>query len=225
MEDVYEYEYRPIEKWDAATGSSVTSQVEQRHTSTLGEVLNIPPDHPDKDQPIVLLGCGNSRFGEEMIQKGWRGPIIQVDVSRRVIDSMSQRCSNLISNGHMNFVQDDACELSAFRDGIIDGCLDKGLIDAIFCAEDHTQLSKILRSVARILRPGGSFVFFSFSRPEFLLPKLMVEELQDMRTRQWTNIQVQELSKILLYKMEKIDVNSGQTLKFNSHRPRKDKYR
>ena len=153
-------------------------------------------------------------MGEEMIVEGdFKGPIVQVDVSSNVVENMRQRCGDLVSKGSMNFVHDDATELSAFRDGMVDACLDKGLIDAIFCAEDYQQLNQIQNTVARVLRPGGSFVFFSFSRPEFILPKLMVSDKpssssQGIQKRMpWTNIEVQQLPKILLYKMEKIEDN------------------
>ncbi|KAG7352465.1 methyltransferase domain containing protein [Nitzschia inconspicua] len=193
--------------------------------SSLAESLAIHP-HVEKNEPMLMLGCGNSTLGEEMIDEGWSGPLIQVDVSSRVIETMSHRCHQLIQNGHMNFVQDDACELSAFRDAMMQACLDKGLIDAIYCAEEHNQLSKILKSVSRVLRPGGWFVFLSFSRPEFLLPRLLQEEMQDVvRKRRWTNLQVQELEKILLYKMQKVDFNQDNELRFPPHRIRNDKAR
>lgn len=224
LDDVYEYDYRQIE-WDPIRQTTLSSSKNNgsglannvRSSSTLAAALNVSP-RAERDQPILMLGCGNSKFGEEMIEKGWRGPILQVDVSGRVVDSMSQRCGDLISNGHMNFIQDDATELSAFRDGMMDACLDKGLLDAIFCADEYSQMGKIVKTVNRVLRPGGSFVFFSFSRPEFLLPKLLMNNnrishhhrqghLKKKTKGPWKNLQVQELGKILLYKMEKVDEN------------------
>ncbi|VEU43275.1 unnamed protein product [Pseudo-nitzschia multistriata] len=159
-----------------------------------------------------MLGCGNSKLGEEMVvEGGFKGPLIQVDVSNNVVETMRQRCSDLVSKGSMNFVQDDATELSAFRDGMVDACLDKGLIDAIFCAEDFHQLHQIQNTVSRVLRPGGWFVFFSFSRPEFLLPKLMMMDegasasVRIQKQMAWKNVEVQQLPKILLYKMQKLE--------------------
>jgi ubiquinone/menaquinone biosynthesis C-methylase UbiE len=124
----------------------------------------------------------------------------------------------------MSFVQDDACELSAFRDGMIDACIDKGLIDAVYCADEYKQLPKILKSISRVLKPGGSFVFFSFSRPEYILPRLMVDEMHDIRKRQWVDLQVHQLDKILLYKMKKINLDDDkQLLKFNKYQNRQHK--
>jgi hypothetical protein len=51
--------------------------------STLGETLGVYP-HAGSDEPIMILGCGNSKFGEDMFQAGWRGPLVQVDIASRV---------------------------------------------------------------------------------------------------------------------------------------------
>jgi ubiquinone/menaquinone biosynthesis C-methylase UbiE len=215
LDDVVDYKYRPIE-WDGRTStySTTTSALQQ---SSLGDALGIRPN-ADQDGPILMLGCGNSKMGEDMIERGWRGPLIQVDISSRVVETMTHRCHEFIQKGCMSFVQDDACELSAFRDGMIQACLDKGLIDALYCAEEYDQLGRILRSVSRVLKPGGIFVFLSFSRPQFLLPPLMKGEIQDIRRRQWSSLQVHELETILLYKMEKADCNVHDPLPFR-YRP------
>jgi len=217
LSDINEYHYYPIE-WDAQQSSSYPSK--QSNQSTLTASLNIEPHdlnsiEKQRQQSVLMIGCGNSKLGEEMIEKGaFKGPIVQVDVSRNVVENMRQRCSDLVSNGSMSFVQDDATELSAFRDGMIDACLDKGLLDAIFCAEDYQQLNQIQNTISRVLKPGGSFVFFSFSQPEFILPKLLMYDEPsstssasiDVRRRMpWKNIEVQQLPGILLYKMQKIE--------------------
>jgi ubiquinone/menaquinone biosynthesis C-methylase UbiE len=192
LPDLLEYEY--LERMPGGGGDA-------KLKSTLGNSLAVQPN-ADSDEPILMLGCGNSRLGEEMIQTGgWRGPIIQVDVSTRVVEAMSQRCGPLISNGHMNFVEDDATELSAFRNGMIHACLDKGLMDAVYCADEYDQCSSILKSVNRVLKPGGVFVFLSFSRPDFLLPKVVSQDWRKQNL--WDNIQVQELPYIMLYRFQK----------------------
>ena len=113
MSDVKEYEYFDME-WDAQHSSSYPSKLSNQ--STLSAALNI--DHQNDDsidirtqsqqqqRPILMLGCGNSRMGEEMIEQGgFKGPIMQVDVSRSVVENMRQRCSDLVSKGSMSFVQ------------------------------------------------------------------------------------------------------------------------
>lgn len=219
--DLMEYEYEPAAGWEMKSGRSKSNS---KLTSTLGDALSVQPNG-ESDEPILMLGCGNSRLGEEMIQiGGWRGPIIQVDVSSRVVESVSQRCGSLISEGHMNFVQDDATELSAFRNGMIHACLDKGLMDAVYCADEYEQCSSILKSVNRVLKPGGSFIFLSFSRPNFLLPKVL--SLDWRKEKLWDDIQVQELSHVMLYRFQKSlvtdeDSSSMIRLKGKGKRPRR----
>mmetsp|Transcript_23139 Transcript_23139/g.54716 ORF Transcript_23139/g.54716 Transcript_23139/m.54716 type:complete len:290 (+) Transcript_23139:98-967(+) len=222
LSDLKEYEYFPVE-WDAQNFCS--HPLKEPIESTLMEALNIEQLDADcvkarQHQSLLMLGCGNSKLSEEMIAEGvFEGPIVQVDVSSNVVENMRQRCSDFVSKGSMSFVHDDATELSAFRDGMIDTCLDKGLIDAIFCAEDFHQLNQIQNTVSRVLRPGGSFVFFSFSRPEFILPKLLIPDESlvgsfDNRKRiSWRNIEVRQLPKIMMYKMQK----NESTDTFNAH--------
>jgi ubiquinone/menaquinone biosynthesis C-methylase UbiE len=196
LSDLASYEYQTLE-WDKPDSS-----FSEKIATTFGKTLSVE-SNAEKDEPILMLGCGNSKLGEDMIQSGWRGPIIQVDVSSRIIDSMSQRCGSLISNGHMNFIEDDATELSAFRNGMINACVDKGLMDAVYCAEEYDQCMSILKSVNRVLKPGGVFVFLSYSRPEFLLPNLALSN-HDWNKPSWDSIQVQELPQIILYRFQKI---------------------
>jgi ubiquinone/menaquinone biosynthesis C-methylase UbiE len=192
--DLKLYDYEKLE-WDDS------KEINEKLKTTLGKTLSVEPNE-EKDEPILMLGCGNSKLGEDMIKNGWQGPIIQVDVSSRVIESMTRRCSALIESGHMNFIEDDATELSAFRNGVVTACLDKGLIDAVYCADEYKQCSLILRSVNRVLKPGGVFCFLSYSRPEFLLPNIAFSNERSKRQK-WESIQVQELPKIILYRFQK----------------------
>lgn len=226
LEDVMGYEHKRLDHYyhgDHASSSSSSSGAGKNiHstllTTTLAETIGISPN-ADRDEPMLMLGCGNSRLGEDMIDRGWRGPLIQVDVSNRVIESMSQRCSNYIQQGHMNFIHDDATELTAFRNGMMQACLDKGLIDALFCADEYDQCQKVLKSVHRVLKPGGSFVVFSFSRPEFLLPQCLDSTNVRQNRAMWQEIQVHELSKIMLYKFQKKqEQDDGKSTRLSSPR-------
>ena len=160
LSDIKEYEYHPIE-WDTQKSSSYPSK--QSKQSTLAASLNVASYELNsienqRQQSILMLGCGNSKLGEEMVKEGgFKGPVVQVDVSNNVVENMRQRCSDLVSEGSMNFVQDDATELSAFRDGMVDACLDKGLLDAIFCAEGTCKKKRLMilfrNSIARCPSP------------------------------------------------------------------------
>ena len=248
--DLLSYEYTDITSniWNSQQRQIQQQQQQQAEedpkiitrTTTLAETIGVYPrnydpnfddidvtddEAQDIEEPILMIGCGNSPLGEDMIIKGnWNGPIIQVDVSSRICDAMSIRNKELIENGTMNFVLDDATELSAFRsNGNLLAAIDKGLIDALFCADEYDQCHSVLKNVCRILQPGGIFVFMSFSRPEFILPKILSPSpgrgdraLTKKRQRNatpndsassllntWDSLQIQETSKIMLYRFQK----------------------
>lgn len=209
--------------------------------TTFGETIGVPPEsNAERKSKVLLLGCGNSKFGEDMltIPGGWysqeeggngqpRTTIIQADVSQRVVSTMSNRCAPFVANGSMELVQDDATSLTAFEDGTIDAVVDKGMMDALFCASRPDILMQVMKSVNRVLIPGGIYGFFSFSRPEFLLKQLLepvdgkddepedvILGLKKRRGRKyavnankvlWRDVQVRALENILFYRFEKAD--------------------
>lgn len=221
LDQVWEYQHQRLDHYYHGGRGGSHGGGTKLLTTTLGDTIGIQPN-ADVDEPILMLGCGNSRLGEEMIERGWRGPLIQVDVSHRVIDSMSQRCSEYIQAGHMNFIQDDATELSAFRNSMMQACLDKGLVDALFCADEYEQCQGVIKAVHRVLKPGGIFCLWSFSRPEFLLPNILMDStnLRQAKTM-WEEIQIHELSKILLYRFQKKRVEDTSNIRLSSPRSRR----
>ena len=132
------------------------------------------PDHKD-DESILVLGCGTSQFGADLLRHQWVGPIIQLDCSSRLIESLTHHplYKEYIDTGRMMAVHDDATVLSAVQDNTIQAVFDKGLIDAFFCTDNYMNLSNTLSSVHRVLRPNSTFCTMSLSHPKFLLPKLL----------------------------------------------------
>lgn len=47
--------------------------------------------HISRDSTILVPGCGSSRLSEEMFADGYQGGIVNIDISRTVIDLMSAR--------------------------------------------------------------------------------------------------------------------------------------
>mmetsp|Transcript_27063 Transcript_27063/g.79993 ORF Transcript_27063/g.79993 Transcript_27063/m.79993 type:complete len:289 (-) Transcript_27063:108-974(-) len=167
--------------------------------TTFGEAIGV---HPGEKGKVMLLGCGNSRLGEEMVDHGWVGPVVQVDVSPKLISSMTERCASYMQKGCMNVIQDDANWLTAFEDSSIDAVVDKGLVDAFFCSDQ--PLGKVMISMSRVLKPGGVFAFLSYSRPEFLLSQVMEDEHGKVKgTRLWKDVQIRALDSILMYRFVK----------------------
>jgi SAM-dependent methyltransferase len=198
-DDLLEYEYRILDP----DGNEAIML-----SSTFSEAINVDP--PEMDKTILLLGCGNSKLGEDMVEHGWRGPLIQVDVVSRVLDTMAERCASLVEQGVMDFVHDDATELSAFDNKTIDAVIDKGLVDALFCADNYKQVESICNSVHRVLKPGGIFCMFSLSRAEYVLPRVSLPHDDSMEVPKWKDIQVRQLKSILMYRFQKNDETKRQ---------------
>jgi ubiquinone/menaquinone biosynthesis C-methylase UbiE len=217
----YDYSLQDYDPWIDATKTTTETPSGPRISTTLGETLHVHPK-AEKDEPILVLGCGNSKFGEDMFDAGWRGPLIQVDVASRVVESMSQRCQELQRTGDMQFVQDDATLLTAFNDNKAAAAFDKGLVDALFCADEYQQCHDVMRSVQRVLHPGGVFTMASFSRPEFLMEHLLlsadgkvdrdknIKHHRNIIKNMWGDIQIRKLDYIFLYRFQKADETSGR---------------
>jgi SAM-dependent methyltransferase len=183
----------------------------------------------EQEEPILVLGCGNSRFGEQLLVdnpqqhdtgggRRCRGPILHVDISSRVIHDMSLR--NKHRSNDLIYVQDDAAVLSSLSNQAVLAVVDKGTIDAIFCTDDYETCWNIVMSAHRVLRHGGVFCCFSFSRPEFLLSKILLPSSSSSSSsssfhnsndpkhwrrleQMWEYIQVQQLDFIYLYRFVK----------------------
>lgn len=62
-----------------------------------------------------------------------------------------------------------------FRNQSIDAIVDKGLMDALFCSEKKL-MPRVMMNVHQSLKCGSVFMFFSFSRPEYLLKETIVRD-------------------------------------------------
>ncbi|KAL7466043.1 hypothetical protein ACHAXS_006346, partial [Conticribra weissflogii] len=95
------------------------------------------------NESILLVGCGNSKLGEQFIIHSFLGPVIQIDISSKVIQLMNRRYEKYLKEApvqRMEFLVDDAASgLTSLEPGSIGGAvLDKGLVDVL-----HRSLGKI----------------------------------------------------------------------------------
>ncbi len=191
-------------------------------------------DNGDDDtrSSIVVLGCGNSRLGEDILHyyldmnfsdsdsiKDKHKPspkVIQFDISTHVVNSMTKRYQKYVDKDLMSIVQDDATQFTLVSDKSFDGVVDKGLVDALFCADQNDMVQQIMGSVHRTLKAGKVFLFFSFSRPEYLLKhtvrqsgfneneKENEKDVIDMHAK-WSAVDILELNDIFIYRFVKAD--------------------
>lgn len=236
-------------------------QEEGLHTSTFAECMDIcqldTPENAidrynehktnDSDESVLLLGCGNSKMGEQILQDSFVGPVLQVDISSKAIQLMTQRYQKYLDGAavkRMEFIVDDARGLTALSpESVGGGVLDKGLIDDLHCADPgagllddddalvggsdkargESGIRRIVDSVHKVLRPARPFVFFSRSGHEYMLRRTLgsVQWTADIR-KKWKDVQVLKLVdlEVILYRFVKADA-AGSGPQINPRRRKK----
>ncbi|BGP11240.1 hypothetical protein JCM10049v2_007141 [Rhodotorula toruloides] len=134
---------------------------------------------PHKDARIVMLGCGNSTLSRDMYDDGYRN-IANVDYSSVVIEKM--RRVNAGCEG-MTWTVGDVRALP-FEDQSVDVCFDKATLDAMLTSEKDPwnppaeaveAVKGEIDEVIRVLKPSGTFLYFTFGQPQFRKPLLRRE--------------------------------------------------
>ena len=94
----------------------------------LSEFLTSP------DIKILILGCGNAEFSEELYDDGFHN-IFNVDISPVCIEQMAER--NAETRPLMQWLVMDITDMSAaFDSNMFDLAIDKSTIDALLCGEN-----------------------------------------------------------------------------------------
>ncbi|KAI7950324.1 hypothetical protein MJO29_008998 [Puccinia striiformis f. sp. tritici] len=141
------------------------------------ELSKLIDNYLSKDARICMLGCGNSSLSKDMYDAGFH-KITNIDFSQILIDRMrSQHTENC---PEMTWIQGDVRHLP-FADSSFDAAIDKGTMDALMCAKGDVwdppkevveNCKMEVDEVARILKPGGIFLYITFGQPHFRKPHL-----------------------------------------------------
>lgn len=122
---------------------------------------------------VLILGCGNSTFGEDMIRDGWRGPISNIDFSSVVIEQMKKKyCNQEFSDRYqcpeMKFICADITKGLPFKDHCFDLIVCKGTFDSILCGAGSVASAKtVIAECSRVLANGHGVLFLvSFGNPD-----------------------------------------------------------
>ena len=164
---------------------------------------NANNNNNNNNEAILILGCGNSKLGEQFLIHSFIGPILQLDISSKVIQLMTQRYHNYLSSDEestvvkrMEFMVDDASTglTSLEPSSVGGGVIDKGLVDVLNCsagpmmqrgdndnttvandddANEDDMIQRIMSSVHNVLQPSRPFVFFSRSEPKWMLRRVL----------------------------------------------------
>ncbi|KAI4338589.1 hypothetical protein MLD38_023627 [Melastoma candidum] len=121
-----------------------------------------PPDRPR----VLVVGCGNSLFSEQMVDDGYED-VVNVDVSSVVIDEMKKKYAN---RPQLRYMVMDVRDMSAFESASFGVVIDKGTLDSLLCGSNsQTNAEKMLQEVARVLRDKGVYILITYGSPTYRL--------------------------------------------------------
>jgi len=121
---------------------------------------------------ILMVGCGNSRMGEEMYEDGYT-QIMNVDISMVCIKAMQEKYRDKVG---MQFQQMDMRAME-FPEGAYNIVVDKGTLDIVLCGEGSTlNVQKALAEISRVLDSKGVYVCISHGQPSYRLTYLQRPE-------------------------------------------------
>lgn len=110
-------------------------------------------------QALLDVGCGQGRLTRLIAQRGAR--VTGVDLSAAML--AFARAAETAEPLNITYVHDDAQQLGALADGSFDGAL------SFLALMDIPDLGAALRSIRRVVRPGGWLVF-AITHPCFEAP-------------------------------------------------------
>jgi SAM-dependent methyltransferase len=108
------------------------------------------------------LGCGNSPMSSDLLRSGFTA-VLNIDISEVVIAQMRERYA---TDARLQWAAMDCSSLRCDTNSF-DFAVDKGMLDALYCAPDSAAtVARTLSEISRVLRPGAHFVDISFGRPD-----------------------------------------------------------
>uniref|UniRef100_A0A1D1YMH8 Endothelin-converting enzyme 2 n=1 Tax=Anthurium amnicola TaxID=1678845 RepID=A0A1D1YMH8_9ARAE len=114
----------------------------------------------------LLVGCGNSALGEEMVNDGYED-IVNIDISSVVIEAMQKKFQD---HPEMKYITMDVRDMSVFESGSFDAVIDKGTLDSLMCGHNAQEnATKMLEEVDRILKDKGLYILITYGDPKYRL--------------------------------------------------------
>ncbi|KAF0898076.1 hypothetical protein E2562_001743 [Oryza meyeriana var. granulata] len=115
---------------------------------------------------LLLVGCGNSVFGENMVDDGYQD-IVNIDISSVVIEQMKKKYRD---KPHLKYMKMDVRKMAEFESGSFDAVIDKGTLDSIMCGQNSQEnASKMLEEVNRIVKDRGVYILITYGDPSYRL--------------------------------------------------------
>ena len=122
-----------------------------------------------RGERILIVGCGNSNWAEQMYDAGYRN-LTCVDWSRTVVGLMQTRYKRYEG---LLFEQCDVRRMLQYGTGGFDLVIDKAVLDAVMCGIDGIRDADLMvNEVYRVLKPGGIYFCVTHGVEEMRRPTL-----------------------------------------------------
>ncbi|KAF0700439.1 Aste57867_9023 [Aphanomyces stellatus] len=163
-------EYKKQEYWNSRFENEETYDWLARYK----DVAELIAQYVQKDQRLLIVGCGNSTFSIDLYEAGYTN-ITNLDFSSVVIERMHAKYS--ASHPLMTWVVGDMLKLPAqFSPASFDVVIDKAAMDALmveggdtWSPAEHLLASghEMCAGIQSILVTTGLFIQISFGQPHF----------------------------------------------------------
>jgi SAM-dependent methyltransferase len=142
------------------------------------------PFIPNKDDDILVVGCGNTTFSSDLYAAGYTN-LRCSDISPVVVGQMAEQHAALTT---VQWEVQDARKLTYAKNSC-DTVVDKSLLDCMMYAADFKpSVTKLVSELHRVLKPGGTCVFLTMRGPKD------VESIIIGPASEWASVQVVPLS-------------------------------
>lgn len=95
------------------------------------------------ESKILVLGCGNAEFSEDLYDDGYHN-VYNIDISSVVIQQMTERNKERVG---MKYEVMDVRDIT-YPDGYFDVAIDKSTIDALLCGDNaYLNVAKMMKEV------------------------------------------------------------------------------
>ena len=155
-----------------------TASTMKPHDGSFPPNAPMSPFPPQHECRVLILGCGNSTFSEEMYRDGWTGRMVSVDWSSVVIKQMQDKYNEsyyeklwnerAAKAPKMEFLCADITQKLPFEDESFDLIVCKGSFDAVLCSSSPiTSIRRVVAECVRVLAPGhGVFFLVTTGTPD-----------------------------------------------------------
>lgn len=163
-----------------------------------------------KDQRVMIAGCGNGHFIEDMADDGY-DVLVGIDISRVVISQMEIRCKDF---DQITFQQTNLLD-SNIPDGSYDAIVDKALFDSILCSQSggEKMVAVYIFEIDRMLTNDGVFFLVTYGNPDDRLRFLEQYDIEEPYFTPWF-VEVRAFEVPLEYEEEDLDEDSPDSYYF-----------